>query len=373
MKRIAVFGAHRNVVSSYKQAKDLGYYIVAIASPISDECRHYADRCYDVSFSDVEQVTDICKKEKVDGITSFTLESALPYITEVATRLGLVCNTHECIERIRTKYSQRTALKAAGVPTPNFCKVYEGEKVNVQKVHYPCIVKPIDGGGSQSILKLDNDVGLEHAIATAQASSRTHGVIIEDYVDGREFSVEYLSCKGKHYFCQLTDKMTSGEPLFVEIAHHQPADVSDELLMRIKEMVESALTALKIENSASHTEIKLSSKGELYIIETGARMGGGMIGERLIELSTGIDFVSKTLQIACDCFETPCKKYDKYAGVLHLTSITRWVGVYIDNPTLCKEIVETVRFMEIPPEIHSNADRCGYVLYQSDEKRIELL
>lgn len=372
MKRIAVFGALRNVVSSYKQAKELGYYIVAIANPISDECRRYADKCYEVSFDDVERVYDICKAENVDGITSFTLESALPYITEVATRLGLVCNSRECIERIRTKYSQRHALKAAGIPTPGFCKVYEGDKVDVEKIHYPCIVKPIDGGGSQSITKLNDAIGLEHAIATAHLSSRTHGAIIEDYIDGREFSVEYLSCKGKHYFCQLTDKVTSGEPLFVEIAHHQPADVSDELLQRIKDMVENALTALKIENSASHTEIKLNSNGELYIIETGARMGGGMITERLVQLSTGIDFVDEVLRLACGNFIGVQRKYSKFSGVYHYSALAPQIGKYIDEPSLCKDIVEAVRYKEGLETVKSNAQRSGYVLYQSNTKRLEL-
>lgn len=372
MKRIAVFGAHRNVVCSYKQAKALGYYIIAIASPINDECRRYADRCYDVSFSDVERVYEICKNEKIDGITSFTLESALPYVTEVATLLGLVCNTRECIECIRTKYSQRQALKAAKIPTPGFCKVYEDDIVNAQEVHYPCIVKPIDGGGSQSIVKLDDDRGLEHAIAAAQSSSRTHGAIIEDYIDGREFSVEYLSCKGIHYFCQLTDKVTSGEPLFVEIAHHQPADVSNELLQRIKDMVEGALTALKIENSASHTEIKLNSKGELYIIEIGARMGGDLITERLVKLSTGIDFVDFTLRLACGDFISPQSIYHKYSGVYHLSALNPIIGKYVDNPSLCKEIIEAKRFLEEIPEVHSNADRAGYIIYQSEKGRINL-
>lgn len=374
MKRIAVFGAHRNVVCSYKQAKALGYYVIAIASPINDECRRYADRCYDVSFSDVERVYEICKNEKIDGITSFTLESALPYVTEVATRLGLVCNTRECIECIRTKYSQRQALKAARIPTPGFCKVYEDDIVNAQEVHYPCIVKPIDGGGSQSIVKLDDDRGLEHAIAAAQSSSRTHGAIIEDYIDGREFSVEYLSCRGVHYFCQLTDKVTSGEPLFVEIAHHQPADVSNELLQRIKDMVEGALTALKIENSASHTEIKLNSKGELYIIEIGARMGGDKITERLVQLSTGINFVECTLRLACREFVPPQVLYCKYAGVYFYSRLAPHIGDVIKNKDRYSMIVESEYLCdeEDLPEVNSNADRGGYFLYQDDKQRLEI-
>lgn len=77
----------------------------------------------------------------------------------------------------------------------------------------------------------------------------------------------------------------------MELEHHQPANITLYDAHRIKCMVEKALTALKIENSASHTEIKLNSKGELFIIEIGARMGGDMIASDLVRLSTGYNFV----------------------------------------------------------------------------------
>ena len=375
IKRIAVFGAHKNNAHCYLQAKELGYYIVAIAKPLSEECRQYADVCYEISFSEVDEVTEICRNEKVDGITSFTLESAVPFISQVASNLGLVANSVECIERIKTKYTQRQAFIAADgyKYTPHFQRVNDGDDVDYSMVNFPSIVKPIDSGGSQGIYKVENRQQLEDAILKSKKKSRTGGVIIEDFIDGREFSVEYLSCKGKHYFCQLTDKVTSGEPLFVEIAHHQPADVSTELLERIKNTVESALTALKIENSPSHTEIKLNSKNELYIIEIGARMGGGMITSRLVKLSTGIDFVAETLALACGCFTEPKPLYSKFAGVYHYSALTSSLSDYMHCKKTHKDIIEVKLEKETLDDVHSNADRSGYLLYQSNVNKLQLL
>ena len=373
MKRIAIFGAKENVAGCYMQAKRLGYYLVAIAEPISEECRAIADVSYDVDFSDVDRVADICKKEKIDGITSFTLESAIPFIVEVSKRLGLNSNSRECVERIRSKYTQREAMAAAGIPTPSFVRILPNDTIPFDRIKYPCIVKPIDSGGSQGIFKVSKAQDVEEAVKLAKSKSRTEGVIVEDYVDGREFSVEYLSYKGKHYFCQLTDKVTSGEPLFVEIAHHQPSNVTDLIKDRIKAMVENALDALNIENSASHTEIKLNSQGQLYIIEIGARMGGDKITERLVKMSTGIDFLAKTIEIACDTFTPPVVLFNQYSGVYHYSALFPQVGKYIkENIKPEGYSIETRLFKNTLDEVHSNADRSGYLLYQSTKGRLEI-
>lgn len=374
-KRIAVFGAHENTSQCYQQAKALGYYIVGIAKPFSSKCRVYCDSVYEVSFSDESSVFEICKKEKVDGITSFTLESAVPFISKIAARLGLIANSLGCVERIKTKYAQRLAfIEADGYKyTPHFQLLKEADDADICKVIYPCIVKPVDSGGSQGIFKVKNDKQLDDAIKQAKKKSRTHSVIIEDFIDGREFSVEYLSYKGRHYFCQLTDKVTSGEPLFVEIAHHQPADVSYELLERIKDTVESALTALKIENSPSHTEIKLNSRNELFIIEIGARMGGDLITSHLVSLSTGIDFLAATLNIACGTFVEPKPVLNKYAGVYLYSALTASLADYMHKRRTNKNIIEVNLEKEELDEVHSNADRSGYLLYQSEEGRVNLL
>jgi len=370
MKKIAILGADKNRYGFYTQAKQLGYYIVGIASPEGAVCKDLCDVFYPISFSNKEQVLDICRKEKVDGITSFTLESALPTLVYVAQRLGLTSNSEECMKLVATKYTQREAFQAAGLPTPLHVLATEQNQSQIQIDTYPIIIKPVDSGGSKGVFKVNNPADLQAALTQAIQCSKSHTAIVEEYIDGREFSVEYLSHNGKHYFCQLTDKVTSGEPNFIELQHHQPADVSEELRQRICATTETALTALKIENSPSHTEIKLNSKNKLYIIEIGARMGGDKITERLVKLSTGIDFVAETLKLATGDFTPPHKQYEKYAGVYFYSSIAPNICNLIKEANRYPEIVETELTSEILQEAHSNADRNGYVIYQADHKLI---
>lgn len=368
-EKIAVLGANEPSVSFYKQAKALGYTIIGIAWAEGAVCEKYCDKFYPISFAEKDKVLEVCRKEKVDGILSFSLESALPTVVYVAQRLGLVSNSEASIELTQSKFAQRRALEKAGIPVPKYYLVENETDLEKVQCHFPVIVKPVDSGGSQGICKVERPEKLVEAYKYAVEYSRTSRAIVEEFVDGREFSVEYISHQGKHYFLQITDKVTSGAPRFVEMQHHQPADISNEVHAAIRNMVEGALTALKITNSPSHTEIKLNSRGQLYIIETGARMGGDYITSDLVRLSTGYDFVEGAIKLAVGKFEVPTFPKPMHSGVYFYSKLAPEVGEIIKHHEKWPEIVEWEYSDEPLMEVKSNADRRGYFLYQKETRR----
>ena len=366
-EKIAVIGANEPLLPFYKQAKKLGYKIIGIAWPEGAVCKSYCDKFYPISFAEKEKVLEICQNEQVDGILSFSLESALPTVVYVAQEMGLVGNTEESIAITQSKYTQRLALQNAGISVPRYFLIDDVDDLAKVECNYPIIVKPVDSGGSQGICKVESPEQLIDAYKYAVDYSRSSKVIVEEFVDGREFSVEYISHQGKHYFLQVTDKVTSGAPRFVEMQHHQPADISAVLKEQIKSMVEAALTALKIENSASHTEIKLNSNGELFIIETGARMGGDYISSDLVRLSTGYDFVEGAIKLAINQFEKPIINNPMFSGVYFYSKLAPEIGKVIKEHAKWQEIVEWEYSAEPLMDVKSNAERRGYFLYQSQQ------
>lgn len=372
MIKLAVIGANSPSIPFYKQAKALGYYIIGIAWAEGAVCKQYCDKFYPVSFKEKEEVLRICREEEIDGITSFSLESALPTVVYVAQSMGLVSNTEECVRLTETKFAQRRAFERHGIPVPKYEKMKKGDVIGELGMHYPIIVKPLDSGGSQGVTKLDSTEGLEEALQVAFSCSRTEQAIVEEFVDGREFSVEALSHEGEHFILQITDKVTSGAPHFIEMQHHQPADISGDVANRIKAIVEKALTALRIENSPSHTEIKLNSRGELYIIEIGARMGGDFITSDLVRLSTGYDMVKGAIELAVGKFKVPQMGEMSYSGVYFYSALAPHIGDVIRDQSNYPEIVE-YEIDESPLcEAYSNADRNGYFLYQSNKRKMIL-
>ena len=135
-------------------------------------------------------------------------------------------------------------------------------------------------------------------------------------------------------------------------------------------MVESTLTALKIEYSASHTEIKWNSNDELFIIETGARMGGDFISSDLVRLSTGYDFVEGVVQLAVNRFKKPVFSHSLYSGVYFYSKLAPDIGDIIKHHDRWPEIVEWEYSDEPLMEAMSNADRRGYLLYQSSKGKL---
>lgn len=368
-EKIAVIGANEPLLPFYRQAKALGYEVIGIAIEKGAVCKKYCDRFYPVSFADKDLVVDVCRKEEVDGIISFSLESALPTVAYVAKQLGLVSNSEESIKLTQSKFAQRQALETAGIPVPKYYLIENDSDLEKVNCRFPVIVKPVDSGGSQGIGKVESSDKLLDAYNYAISYSRTSKAIIEEYVDGREFSVEYISHQGNHYFLQITDKVTSGAPRFVEMQHHQPADIPASVWSRIQDMVEGALTALKIENSASHTEIKWNSNDELYIIETGARMGGDYISSDLVRLSTGYDFVEGAIKLAVNKFETPSFPKRMNSGVYFYSKLAPEIGDVIKQHQKWPEIVEWEYSDEPLMDVKSNADRRGYFLYQKEMGR----
>ena len=371
-EKLAVIGANAPLIPYYKQAKALGYHIVGIAWEEGAVCKQYCDKFYPISFKEKDRVLEVCREEMIDGITSFSLESALPTVVYVARAMGLVSNTEECVRLTETKYAQRRAFEEGGIPVPKYMRLKKGEALTDFDMRYPIIVKPLDSGGSQGITKLDSSEGLIEALNDAFDHSRSEQAIVEEFVDGREFSVEALSHNGKHYIIQITDKVTSGSPHFIEMQHHQPADISLDIDEKIKETVKGALSVLKIENSPSHTEIKLNSKGELYIIEIGARMGGDFITSDLVRLSTGYDMVKGAIELAIGDFKVPEMGIAKYSGVYFYSSLAPQIGDVIRRHSDYSEIVE-FEINDCPlPQVQSNADRGGYFIYQSNKGKMIL-
>ena len=155
-KKIAVLGANEPLKAYYKQAQKLGYEIIGIAFEKGAVCRQYCNRFYPVSFADKDKVLAICKEEKIDGIISFSLESALPTVVYVASAMGLVSNSEECLQLTQSKYAQRQALEKVGIPVPKYYLILDEADLSNVQCRFPVIVKPVDSGGSQGICKVES-------------------------------------------------------------------------------------------------------------------------------------------------------------------------------------------------------------------------
>lgn len=299
MKKIIIIGANNFQNSLILKAKEKGYETHVFAWKCGDVGEKTADFFYPISIVEKEKILTEAKKIKPDAVASIASDLAVITVNYVARGLGLVANS-EWSDMVSTnKYNMRQAMSKYGVVCPWYCKLQQGEKIeNITSLKYPLIVKPTDRSGSRGIRKVDCYEELCDAVANAQMLSFENTAIVEEFIEGKEYSCECISYDGVHHMLAITEKFTTGEPHFIEIGHMQPANITEKMQGYIRQIVFNALDALHIEYGASHTEFKIDNCGEIRIIEVGARMGGDCIGSHLVQMSTGNDFVGMVIDVA---------------------------------------------------------------------------
>lgn len=297
-KNLAIIGASYLQLPLIQKAKNMGYVTHVFAWKANDIGEKEADFFYPISIVEKEQILDVCEKIGICGICSIASDLAIITVNYVANKLGLTANSMECTYKSTNKYLMRQAFKMGGDPSPQCHLVDKTTNLQQLDLSFPAIVKPVDRSGSRGIVKINSNLELKPAIKCAMKESFEDVALVEEYVDGIEYSVEYISHKGIHHFLALTLKYTTGSPHFIETGHLEPAPVSSSLLIKIKMIVEHALDSLGITEGASHSEIKIKDNEEVRIIEIGGRMGGDCIGSDLVQYSTGYDYVRMVIDVA---------------------------------------------------------------------------
>ena len=329
--KIAVIGASYLQRPLVSVAKELGLEVICFSWSEGAVCAEIADKFYPVSIVEKEKILEICREEKIDGICTIASDTASPTVAYVAEKMGLPGNSYEASRAANDKFLMREAFSRAGIKCPKYLRINCMEDVLSRVWSFPVIVKPCDRSGSLGVIKAMTEDELSDGAQIALAFSFKHQAIVEEYIEGREVSVEFISHRGHHYPLTITDKVTTGSPHFVELEHHQPANLSSEVYDRLYATTKAALDALGITEGASHTEFRITENEEIFIIELGARMGGDFIGSDLVRLSTGYDFVKGVIQVALGEFTIPEFSKRSCSGVYFLCNETeRLLPVFND-------------------------------------------
>ena len=352
-----------------KRAKQMGLQTICFAWVEGAVCKDEADKFYPISIVEKGQILSICQEMQIDGICTIASDVAAPTVAYVAEKMGLSGNSYEVAMRANNKFLMRQAFSKAGIPCPAYHRITSFKQLDSKELQFPVIVKPTDRSGSLGITKVERWAELQTAVETALNCSFKHEAIVEEFVEGREISVEFISYQGVHYPLQITDKVTTEAPHFVELEHHQPADLTKGQFIQIYDLTQRALDALGVTNGASHSEYKITEDGRIYVMEIGARMGGDFIGSDLVQLSTGYDYLKGVIDVALGRFAEPVFGERHHAGVYFLCEETKHLQSIIKEAKL-PQIVRAEITDETLRPVKCSADRSGYFIYQSDEKLV---
>lgn len=372
MKRILIIGASILQVPAILQAKELGYYVGTVDYNPKAVGIPYADEFFEVSTIDTESVAQVAKEFKADGVMTLATDMPMRSVARAAEVCNLPGISMDTAIKATDKGEMIKAFEANGVEHPWYFIVPNRAAFDdiKDKATYPCIMKPSDSAGSRGVVLVHSLGELEKEYSYSVGESRKGGVIIEEYMEGPEVSVEVMIVNGEPHILQVTDKITTGAPHFVEMGHTQPSRLGVENVSKISSLAARAVMAVGIQNGPAHVEIILTKDGP-KMVELGARMGGDCITTHLVPLSTGIDMVRSTIEIACGQEIDIKPKFNKGSAIRYFKTpegvIKSISGV--DRARAIpgvKEITFVKNVGDKVVSINSSVDRIGFVIAQGE-------
>lgn len=299
-KTIMIFGAGINQIELIKAAKNLGVITIAIDPQADPPGKPFADFFYQVDGNDYETTKAVALKHPVDGIVTGQMEKPIRLMARLAHELNLQFHSPHVAEQCLDKWLMKQAFIRHSVPCAKGIIIKADEILRIDYCEdfiFPLIIKPRDAFSSRGVFKVDTFNELNDRLDDVRSFASKGDVLIEEFLEGREFSVETITWRGQTTVVQFTQKYITPYPHTVEMAHLQPAELTPDEKESIAGIVIAGIQALEIDNSAAHTEVMLTPMGP-RVIEIGARLGGDFISSYLTHASVGISMDRAAVQIA---------------------------------------------------------------------------
>lgn len=370
MKKLAIIGASYLQAPLIETAKAMGLETHVFAWAANDVGEKIADYFYPISIVEKEEILNKCQEIGIDGICSIASDLAIITVNYVAQKMGLPSNDMKATLVSTNKNEMRKCFENNGDPSPKSKIVSSKEDIDVNEWTLPLIVKPLDRSGSRGITKINDFSSLSLAIEEAKKVGFDKHALVEEFVEGDEYSVEYLSDCGTHHFLTITKKYTTGAPNFIETAHIEPSDLSEEMITKVKLVVEHALNSLGLKYGASHSEVKINND-KIKIVEIGGRMGGDFIGSDLVKLSTGFDFVREVINVAVGVkSKLDYPRLNRCAAVRFIFNQHDLDVLELIKKEDPEIIVNYEYYGNLTCEVTDSSNRHGYYLLCSDDRDI---
>lgn len=342
-KRVFMLGAGFMQGVAIRAAHALGCTVVAADGNPSAVCTGEADEFVCIDLKDTARLIDYARYLQQNGGLDAVFTAATDFsaaVAAVAAACGLRGHTLEAALNATDKVRMRECFRKAGVPSPAFIELTaadletsasegaalhaavsagaaesftavgrsasEFESGTRERLvvllgelagRFPLVVKPVDNMGARGCSLVKDISGLREAAAIAVRYSRSGRIIVEEYIEGSEFSIEGLIFGGRLYVTALADRHIFFPPYFIEMGHTIPSDCSQELADEVISVFERGVHALGLTDGAVKGDI-LVRDGKAFVGEIAARLSGGYMSGWTVPYSSGLDITAAALTLA---------------------------------------------------------------------------
>lgn len=274
-----------------QKLKRRGYRVIVLDYYENQPAYEYADEYRIVDILDKENVYEIAKEYSSLAVLSDECDIATPTVAWVSEKMGKPTIGMKMADLYTNKYSMRVFAKKNNFATPLYFKCFSlDEAITVYRnYHKKMIMKPLDGNSSRGVfsIKCQQDIQ-NHFCESLRYSKKEKCVLLEEYIDGVEFSVDGIKIMDRYYTLSVAQKKhyKNNENLDQElIFRYQNPDYDYDLLRKTNR---DYVLASGLEFGLTHAEYKYKD-GKYYLIEIGARGGGNLLSGVIDPNISGIE------------------------------------------------------------------------------------
>ena len=289
---------HRELI---KKIKGRGYYAILVDYLENPVAKDVADLHIQESILDIEKVMEIAKKYKPKFIANLCVDRAMVPTAYVCEKLGIhnFVNYEQSLN-VTDKCRMKQVFFDNEIKTTAFYSVTKDTDIDSLSLKYPVVVKPADASGSIGVKKVLDKDSLHAYLPKAFEISRSGGVVIEEFCDYLEVSIDCFVQNNVIDILLVRQKMKKKSadslvyPLGSIILNKYPCNSGEN----IKRMARKVVDTFGLNNTPFFLQAFINKEGGLSMIEFGVRIGGGM-SYQIIKSSTGFDIMDAAL----DCYE----------------------------------------------------------------------
>ena len=296
-----VLGAGLYQVPLITTAQKQGIYTIAVSPDGDYPGLKVADKTYLYDVRDEESILRAAQEEKIDGIVTDQTDIAVRTVAYVANNMGLPGIDYECAKRFTDKYLMRERCEELGLPTIKHRIVSSEAEAEafLKETGTDAIIKPVDNQGSRGIYKIESVQDIKDHFEQAKGFSKSGQVIIEQFINGKEFEVDDIVFNGDLKTLMYCDIDLFDIPnVFASKTRIYPSAEPDEVVNRLLDIDRRTIQGLGLTQGLTHSEYKMAEDGTVYLLEAACRGGGAYVSSHITPLQTGLQTADLLIDMA---------------------------------------------------------------------------
>lgn len=255
-----------------------------------------------MSTRDIQGSVRVAKRQNeitpISGVLTVGTDASMT-VAAVANALNLPGIKFDDAEAATNKIKMRMRFKEFDVPSPAFLPVWSlsDAKKACKILGFPLVMKPSDNMGARGVIRINNANEVADAFRFAKSASPSGELIIEQFMDGPELSIDAIIYNGEVTITGVADRIIEYPPHFIETGHTMPSTLQPELLKNACDVMKQGIRALGLTTGAAKGDIKVTKNGAM-IGELAARLSGGFMSAYTYPLSSGVDLMRAMIEVA---------------------------------------------------------------------------